>query len=162
VNKIRSSKSYMPSEQTINAIDHCRKEFARTRGVCRNSIDQLFANNTDDPYAAFRVHFQFVCITREANPDAYLNDLLSIKQQCRPAKHTEVVEAFVESLGTAHELIKSGFTALADGKLDKYETRELIGLVSKTRDTLEDLHKSLTEKDCDLREFAREAVNGRK
>ena len=154
-----------PSPQTVQALDHCRHEYAATKGVTRNAVDQLFAGNTKDAYPPFREQFKDVCMTREADPDAYLNDLTGIKQAIRGGSSVGVVDAFLDTLGTSNRLIEVCATALADGDLDKDECLAIIPLLSRTRDAVETLLQSVLDRKnalAGVREFAREKVNGRR
>lgn len=153
-----------PSAQTVQAIDHCRKEFAQIKGVTRNAIDQLFAGHTHDPYPPFRAHFKEVCLTKQADPDSYLNDLMGIKQAARGSSHINIAEAFLDKLRKGNRTIEVCAQALADGKLDRDECLKIIPLLSKTRDAIEVLLQSVLDRKNELagvREFAREKVNGR-
>ena len=156
-----------PSPQTVRAIDHCRKEFANTRGVTRNAIDQLLVGNTRDPYPPFREFFKDVCATPEADPDAYLTDLLSIKKKFRKCEGKDVSEAFMDKLCEAHSLIEAGTRALADGKLDRDECLELLSKIHKTEKAIEALKHSVIERKNELsgipeiRKQMRAVVNGR-
>jgi hypothetical protein len=132
-----------PSEQTVQAIDNCRGDFAKTRGVTRNAIDQLFAANTHDPYPPFRDFYKDVCATPEANPDAYLNDLLSIRQRFRPASTKSVIESFTCNLGKAHDLIETCADALKDGTIDKNECRKILNGIGDLEDELRGLKESV-------------------
>lgn len=131
-----------PSSQTVQALDHCRKEFAATKGTTRNAIDQLFAGNTHDPYPPFRSHFKDVCATQEADPDAYLTDLLTIKHQFRPVTNRSVCDAFMEKLSSAHDLIETCTKALSDGQVDKDECRDIISKIGAAERALEELKQS--------------------
>lgn len=159
---------YHPSDQTIKAIDHCRKEYAETKGVTRNAVDQLFAGNTHDAYPPFREQFKDVCLTQEADPDAYLNDLLSIKQSARGGVGIGVCDAFLDKLRKANRVIEVCAEALKDGELDKQECLAIIPLLSKTRDAAEVLLNSVMDRKNELagaspvREFAKKAVEKRK
>lgn len=136
---------HSPSDQFIKAVDHCRKEFAETKGVTRNAIDQRFAGNTLDPYPPFRAEFKDVCATPDADPDAYLTDLLAIKQQFRPSQCRGVVEAFMSNLGKAHDLIETCTEALSDGSLTKDECRRMEKCVNSLQDELGGLRASVID-----------------
>lgn len=154
-----------PSPQTVQALDHCRHEYAATKGVTRNAVDQLFAGNTKDAYPPFREQFKDVCLTREADPDAYLNDLAGIKQAARGGVSISVMDAFLDNLPKSNRLIEVCAAALADGKLDKEECVAIIDLLSKTRTAIETLMQSVLDRKnalAGVREFAREKVNGRR
>lgn len=135
-----------PSSQTIRAIGHCREEFADTRGTTRNAVDKMMIGLTHDPYSPFREHFKDVCGTPEADPDAYLNDLQSLKQQFRPSQAKNVCEAFLDNLEKAHAVIESYSRAHADGTLDKEECLDLIPKLSRTREAVDALMKSVIDR----------------
>lgn len=157
---------HSPSAQTVKAIDHCRKEFAETRGTTRNAVDQFMAGNTKDDYPPFREQFKDVCLTKGAEPEAYLDDLQGIFQATRGRKGLSVSDAFLDQLQKANRVIEVCAQALADGELDKAECLALIPLLSKTESAVTALKQSVIDRKnelsgCDVREFAREKVNGR-
>jgi DNA-binding FrmR family transcriptional regulator len=139
-----------PSAQTVSAIDHCRVEFAQTRGVTRGAIDQLFAGNTHDPYPPFRAHFKDVCATPQANPDAYLNDMMGIKQMFRPSSCQSVCEASLKNMATAHDLIETSSQALADGLIDRKECLEILNRLQANYDALDALKQAVLDKKNEL------------
>jgi hypothetical protein len=158
--------AHEPSEPTYKAIAHCRDEFAKTRGVSRNAIDQLCAGNTHDPYIAFREWFRDVCATDGANPEAYLSDMQMILQRYRPQTGKDVCEAFLEKMGEAHKLIEACTKALADGELDKNECLDLIPKIRGSISKAEELLTSVIERKNTLdghsvREFAKRVANSR-
>jgi hypothetical protein len=132
-----------PSEQTIQAIDNCRGTFAKTRGVTRNAIDHVFASNTHDPYALFRDWFKDVCATPEANPRAYMDDMQSIYQRCRPAQTKRLIDAIMLSIGKAHNHVETCAEALSDGGLDKKECRDIEKCINGLMNELTDLKASV-------------------
>lgn len=136
---------HSPSEQFISAVDHCRSDFAETKGVTRNAVDQRFAGNTLDPYPPFRAEFKDICATENANPDAYLTDLISIKQKFRPSHSKAVVDAFLSNLGKAHNLIETCTGALSDGGLDKQECRDIEKCINGLMDELSGLKYSIID-----------------
>lgn len=151
-----------PSPQTVQALDHCRKEYAETKGVTRNAVDQLFAGNTHDAYPPFREQFKDVCLTQEADPDVYLDDLMGIKQAARGGSQMSVGEAFLEKLGAAHQVIETYSRAIEDGQLDYGECVTLVPLLSKLESRAGILKKSVMDRKNELaampnREFARYA-----
>lgn len=81
-----------PSTETHKAIDNCREAFAKTRGVCRNAIDQLLAGNTKDPYLAFRDFYKDLCFTEGSDPTIHLNDLQSLYQQALRGRTQDLYE----------------------------------------------------------------------
>jgi DNA-binding FrmR family transcriptional regulator len=139
-----------PSAQTVSAIDHCRVEFAQTRGVTRGAIDQLFAGNTHDPYPPFRSHFKDVCATPQADPDAYLNDMMGIKQMFRPCSSKSVCEASLKNMATAHDLIETSSQALADGLVDRSECLEILNRLQANYDALDALKQAVLDKKNEL------------
>lgn len=144
--KMKSDKVFHhPSEQTYKAIGECRKAFATTRGVDRSAIDHLLLGDTKDSYPPFRDFFKDVCATPDADPDVYINDLLSLKQQFRPSHCRGVVEAFMSNLGKAHEFIEIGAAALADGSLTKDECRRMEKCVNSLQDELSGLRASVID-----------------
>lgn len=156
-----------PSAQTVQAIDHCRKQYAQTKGVSRNAVDQLFAGNTRDAYPPFREQFRDVCLTRDAEPEVYLTDLQEIYQATRGHTGLSVADAFLDQLHKANRVIEVCVQALADGKLDKEECLALIPLLAKTESAVTALKQSVMDRKnelagCDVRNFARDAVNGKR
>jgi hypothetical protein len=139
-----------PSAQTVSAIDHCRVEFAQTRGVTRGAIDQLFAGNTHDPYPPFRSHFKDVCATPQADPDAYLNDMMGIRQMFRPSSTQSVCEASLKNMATAHDLIETSSQALADGLIDRKECLEILNRLQANYDALDALKQAVLDKKNEL------------
>lgn len=134
-----------PSEQTYKAIAHCREPFAVTRGVTRSAIDHLLVGDIKDPYPAFRDFYKDVCATSGADPDAYLIDLQTIKQQFCPVSSKAVIEAYMSKLTSAHDLIETCAKALGDGGLDKIECRAILSKVGVLEDHLNELKKSVID-----------------
>jgi hypothetical protein len=139
-----------PSAQTVSAIDHCRSDFAKTRGTQRGAVDQLMAGNTHDPYPPFRSFYKDVCGTKEADPDAYLNDMMGIKQMFRPSSCQSVCEAFLTQMGTAQDLLLTCAKTLEDGKVDRKECIEILNRISDTFSALEQLKQSVIDKKNEL------------
>jgi hypothetical protein len=132
-----------PSEQFIHAVDHCRTDFAKTKGVTRNAIDQRFAGNTHDPYPPFRAEFKDICATPNANPKVYLTDLIAIEQQFRPTQTKSVMDAFTCNMGKAFELIETCASAVKDGDIDKGECRKILNGIGDLEDELRGLKESV-------------------
>lgn len=163
---MKKNSYHSPAPQTIQALDHCRKEYADTLGVSRNAVDQLFAGNTHDAYPPFREQFQKVCLTAEAIPDVYLDDLQAIKQQARGGAQCTIWEAYMDKLTTAHNVIETVSRALKDGTLDYGECVELIPLLSKMESTACTLKQAVIDRKNELsampnREFAQAAARRR-
>lgn len=136
----------------MKAIDHCRKEYAQTKGVTRNAVDQLMAGNTHDAYPPFREQFRDVCLTQKADPDVYLDDLQTIKQAARGGASTSIWEAYMNKLETAHEVIETVSRALKDGTLDYGECLELIPLLSKMEGNAKVLKQAVIDRKNELSE----------
>lgn len=147
---MKRNSYHSPAPQTVQALDHCRKEYADTLGVSRNAVDQLFAGNTHDAYPPFREQFKDVCLTKEADPDVYLDDLQSIKQSARGGAHCTIWEAYMDKLTTAHEVIETAARALKDGTLDYGECIELIPLLSKMESQAQTLKQTVIDRKNEL------------
>lgn len=150
---MNNSCYHSPSDQTIKALDHCRKEYAETKGVTRNAVDQLFAGNTHDTYPPFREQFRDVCLTKNADPDAYLDDLLAIKLQARGGSSVSIWEAYMDKLTAAHSAIETAARALSDGQLDYGECLELVPLLSKMEERVRNLKSAVIERKNELNEM---------
>jgi hypothetical protein len=149
-----------PSEATFRSIDRHRDALAKVRGTTRNAVDQMMVGNSHDAYVPFRERFQQECLAK-CEVQSYLDDLEAIRNSFASGG-VDLAKELTLKLEQDCRLSTAILEAITDG-MDYEEAKALIRIVPALQDTLDRIltaaYRTAGE---NLREFAKERVNGRK